>query len=71
VSHDLGENVGNGLIVKLSVCNHVEMPYEPWGDLSSSSTWWTEGCQNDDVLNFHELLILPVVPSFMIQELSQ
>jgi hypothetical protein len=71
VSHDLGENVGNGLVVKFSVRNHVEMPYESWRNLSSSSTGWTEGCQNDDVLYFHELLILPVVPSFMIQELSQ
>jgi hypothetical protein len=71
MSHNLSENVGYGLVIQLSISNHIEMPYEPSSDLGSSSARGTECCQKDDVLDFHKLLILSVVPPVMIQELSQ
>lgn len=71
MSHNLSENVRYRLIIQLSVSNHIEMPYDSCSDLGSSSSRWTKCGQKDDIFDLHELLILSVVPSIMIQELSQ
>lgn len=37
---NLSEDIGNGLVIKLSVGKHVEMPCESCSNLCPSSPWW-------------------------------
>lgn len=71
MSHNLTENILYRLVVYLCISDHVEMPYESCSYLGSSSSRWTKRSQYYYILYLHELLILPVVPSIMIQKLPQ
>lgn len=71
VADDLSENIGGGLVVEFGVGDHVEVPDQSGCDLSSSSSWGAQGCQEDDVFDFHVLLVFSVVPAVVIEELSQ
>lgn len=58
-------------VVHLSVGNDVEMPHHPRRDVGSASTRRTQRSQQNNVLDFYELLVLPVVPATVVQELAQ
>lgn len=58
-------------VVHLGVGDDVEMPSHPGRNIGSASTWRTQRSQQNNVLNFYQLLVLAVVPSTVVQELAE
>lgn len=70
---DSGEDGVDTLLLEIGVSDDVEVSLETTSDNCSSSTWWTHGSDEIDILNSIEWLLLrnSVIPSLMIHELSQ
>ena len=68
---DCCKDEANSLRVEFIVTHHVEMPNNSGSNLSFSSSRWTQSSQNQNILYLHELLIFSVVPTLMVQKLSQ
>src|SRR4051794_3400956 len=65
------EDVRDSLRVKLVGVHHVEVSDDPGGYMGSTSSRLPQGSQQQNILNFHELLIFSVVPSIVVHELPQ
>lgn len=65
------EDMGDGLGVELVGVHHVELPDYSGSDMGPPSSRLPQSSQQQDILNLHELLVLPVVPPIMVHKLSQ
>lgn len=68
---DGGEDLRDGLAIELVAVHHVEVPHETRRNAGPSSTRRTKCCKDKDVFYLHELLILAIVPTLVVHELSQ
>ena len=56
---------------ELSIGDEVEVPDKAVCDEGASSTRGAHGGEEDDILEFHELEVLAVVPSLVVKELPE
>lgn len=64
------EDLRDGLAIELVAVHHVEVTNETRGDAGPASAWRTKRSEDENVLNLHELLVLAIVPTLMVQELT-
>jgi hypothetical protein len=71
VFHQTVENALDASIIQLGVGEEIEMPDHSTGNDGLSSSGGSHGTEHHHVLEVSQSQLFPVVPSFVVQELTQ